>query len=451
MLASFNVSDGALPFAPLRLSADGKTLYGTTECGGIYGTNDGDIGLGTVFSIPVTGGAPTVLASFIGGTNGANPSYGLSLSADGKTLYGTTSSGGTSDNGTVFSLSLSGTNSLGATGTKSQSISFAQPATKVFGAPSFNLSASASSKLPVSFTSSDNSVATITGSNTVSIVGVGSTTITATQSGNETYAPAVAVSKTLTVNQASQKIAFVQPSAHTFTTNGSFTLAATAPGGTVSFSSGNSNILSITDSTATINGAGTTTITANQAGNSNYLAASPLTRNVTVKKASQTISPFAPISPVTYGAAPFSIILPNSTSGLPVSVTVASGPASISSNTVTITGAGTVKLSASQSGDSNYNAAPTITKSFSVAKTKQTIAFMTPASESYSNGATFNLSASATSGGTVHFTSSKTNVISISGTTATINGKGTTSITASSAATADYNAATPVAISVRVY
>jgi hypothetical protein len=64
--------------------------------------------------------------------------------------------------------------------------------------PDFNLSASASSGLPITYTSSNPNVAIIIG-NTVHIVGPGSTTITASQGGNSTYAPS---STTQTLNIA---------------------------------------------------------------------------------------------------------------------------------------------------------------------------------------------------------------------------------------------------------
>ena len=44
-------------------------------------------------------------------------------------------------------------------------------------------------------------------------------------------------------------------------------------------------------------------------------------------------------------------------SGLTVTFTIISGPATLSGNTVTITGAGMVTVEASQPGDPNYNAA----------------------------------------------------------------------------------------------
>jgi uncharacterized repeat protein (TIGR03803 family) len=99
-LASFNGTNGDAPRGDLTLSADGSTLYGMTEYGGAYSD-------GTIFSIPVTGGAPTTLLSF-DGTNGSEPYGGLTLSADGSTLYGMTTFGGTDSAGTIFSIPVTG-------------------------------------------------------------------------------------------------------------------------------------------------------------------------------------------------------------------------------------------------------------------------------------------------------------------------------------------------------
>lgn len=99
-LASFSGDNGASPTAKLTFSADGKTLYGAASSGG-------DSGNGTVFSLPATGGAIATLATFTG-ANGATPLCALTLSADGKTLYGTTSEGGADGDGTVFSVPSAG-------------------------------------------------------------------------------------------------------------------------------------------------------------------------------------------------------------------------------------------------------------------------------------------------------------------------------------------------------
>jgi uncharacterized repeat protein (TIGR03803 family) len=101
VLATFNGSNGEEPSAGLTLS--GNTLYGTTEEGGNLSLNSG-YGDGTVFSLPLSGGSLTVLASF----NGGNDSYPASLTLSGNTLYGTTFAGGVNGYGTVFSVPLSG-------------------------------------------------------------------------------------------------------------------------------------------------------------------------------------------------------------------------------------------------------------------------------------------------------------------------------------------------------
>jgi uncharacterized repeat protein (TIGR03803 family) len=98
VLASFNGTDGKYAYGDVTLV--GSTLYGMTSTGGAH--NDG-----VIFSIPVAGGTPTVLASF-NGTDGANPNGDLTLS--GSTFYGLTSGGGLTGGGTIFNISVSGGN-----------------------------------------------------------------------------------------------------------------------------------------------------------------------------------------------------------------------------------------------------------------------------------------------------------------------------------------------------
>ncbi len=79
-----------------------------------------------------------------------------------------------------------------------------------YGAAPVNINASASSNLPVTLTSSNTSVATINGDQ-VTIVGVGSSVITATQAGNSEYLPASA-SQTLVVVKANPLISITSTS-----------------------------------------------------------------------------------------------------------------------------------------------------------------------------------------------------------------------------------------------
>jgi len=112
-------------------------------------------------------------------------------------------------------------------------------------------------------------------------------------------------------------------------------------------------------------GTGTVTLIASQAGTALYKPAKPVTTSFAVLRAPQAIAPFSSILSKT-GTTTFPIIIPKTSSGLAVQVSVKSGPARFLSNTVTTTGVGTVTLAANQDGNSNYNKAPEITISFLV-------------------------------------------------------------------------------------
>ena len=102
VMAMFNGNNGAQPHGALTLI--GNCLYGATYQGGNLSLNYG-YGDGVVFSIPVSGGSLTVLASF-DGSDGSQPCASLTLSDN--TLYGTTEEGGANGDGTVFSIPVSG-------------------------------------------------------------------------------------------------------------------------------------------------------------------------------------------------------------------------------------------------------------------------------------------------------------------------------------------------------
>jgi len=85
---------------------------------------------------------------------------------------------------------------------------------------------------------------------------------------------------------------------------------------------------------------------------------------LTVTKAEQTIA-FGPLADKSYGAPPFAVNA-TASSGLAVTFTLVSGPATLSGNTVTVNDFGTVTLRASQAGNANYNAALDVDQSFTV-------------------------------------------------------------------------------------
>jgi hypothetical protein len=146
-------------------------------------------------------------------------------------------------------------------------------------------------------------------------------------------------------------------------------LGATASSGLlVSYSTANTNLISISSNVVTVLGAGTATIIASQSGSSNYLAATSVTNTLVIGKGSNTMASFTTIPTQTYSSnATVGVTLPTTSSGLPVSLSVVSGPATISGNTLTLTGTGTVVLAANQVGNSNYLPATQVTTSFTVA------------------------------------------------------------------------------------
>lgn len=102
-----------------------------------------------------------------------------------------------------------------------QTINFAALDPVPYNATPFALTAAASSGLTVSYASSNTNVATVSG-NTVTIIGAGTTTITASQAGNDNYNSATAVPQTLTVEA---------PESLTWDANGTAALQTDGGGG----------------------------------------------------------------------------------------------------------------------------------------------------------------------------------------------------------------------------
>jgi uncharacterized repeat protein (TIGR03803 family) len=90
--------DGQYPQSVLVQASDGN-FYGTTTNGGAYVSGNSG---GTVFEVTPAGGE-AVLHSFAASGDGDNPIGGLTIGSDGY-LYGTTSAGGSTGNGTVFQI-----------------------------------------------------------------------------------------------------------------------------------------------------------------------------------------------------------------------------------------------------------------------------------------------------------------------------------------------------------
>jgi hypothetical protein len=161
-----------------------------------------------------------------------------------------------------------------------------------------------------------------------------------------------------------------------------------------------------------------------------------------VVKASQTIS-FGPLADGTYGAPDFTVSA-TASSGLPVTF-AATGSCTVTVALVHVTGAGTCTITASQDGDSHYNAATPVAQSFSIAKADQTISFAAIGDQVF-GAADFGIAATATSGLPVSLAATGPCSLSspVSPAQVHISGAGTCTITASQPGDGNYNPAPDV-------
>lgn len=338
----------------------------------------------------------------------------------------------------------------------SQTITFGPLADKSTADADFTLTATASSGLPVSYSSSDLGVATITPPNTLHIVGAGNTTITASQDGDDNYLPATPVDQNQFISNAS-----LQNQSITFPAipNAVYGDAPVAPGATassgltVTYSSDNNDVATVSGSTLVITGVGTATITASQAGNGTYNPAPDETQTITVTEKELTVTGVTANDKIYDGNTDATLNL----GGASLVGVVGADDVSFSTTGALFTDAnvGTgipvnTNLVLSGVDAANYTLTqPSVTASITPAP--QTITF-NPLPAATTNTAPIDLTtyASVNSPNALTFTSSDDLVASVSGNTLTINGPGTATITASQAGGGNYAAATPVDQSITV-
>lgn len=146
-----------------------------------------------------------------------------------------------------------------------------------------------------------------------------------------------------------------------------FSPATATSGLAVSYTSSDTAVASIVDGKLHIVAPGTSTITASQAGNTDYNAAQTQTQVLSVVKKEQTIS-FASIGAKSISDADFDAGA-TASSGLAVSYTSSNeNVATIVNGQIHIVSAGTSEITASQTGNDTYNAATSITQSLMVTK-----------------------------------------------------------------------------------
>jgi hypothetical protein len=272
------------------------------------------------------------------------------------------------------------------------------------------------------------SAVSLTGINAGSYPGV----VGATFAGDSGFAPSSGVAD-LTVVKVNQTITFGALGNKIFG-DPDFTVSASATSGlTVSFAAGGT--CSVSGSTVHITGAGSCTITASQAGAANNSPAGDVSQTFSIGKASQTIT-FGALGNKIFGDADFTVSA-SATSGLTVRFG-ASGNCTVAGSTVHLTGGGSCTITASQVGDSNYNPAPDVPETFSIAKASQTITFGVLANKNFGDP-DFAVSATASSSLTITFAASGN--CTVAGSAVHLTGAGSCTITASQTGDSNYNPA----------
>ncbi|MEP0365873.1 MAG: Ig-like domain-containing protein [Cyclobacteriaceae bacterium] len=323
-------------------------------------------------------------------------------------------------------------------GKTDQTVSFGELADKVYGDAPFDISATATSSLAVSFTATG-PVSIL--DNEVTVTGAGEITITATQTGDDTFNPAPSVSQSFTVSKAS-----LSATADDQTT----TFGELIPELSISYAgfvgSDNSSDLNVLPMSATSaiagSDAGTYEITVSGGSDDNY-ELSYVSGSLTIAKADQAIT-FAAIDDVDIINGSAVTLSAFSTSELDITYTLVQGDGSIAGDVLTVNGTGTYGVEASQAGNDNYNAAISVSQIFNVTdsqKTEQTITFESLEDKVY--GDVFTLGAQASSGLSVSY-SVASGPATLSGGEVSITGVGSITIVATQAGDDTFNPAAAV-------
>ncbi len=163
--------------------------------------------------------------------------------------------------------------------------------------------------------------------------------------------------------------------------------------------------------------------------------------------ASPTIGNFSIPTQVYSSGATFTITDPSSNSTGAFSYTSSdTNIATVSGSTVSILQVGTVTITATQAAAGNYTSG-TATASLNIDTATPTISSFSIPTQVYSSGATFTITPpSSNSNGAFLYTSSNTNIASVSGSTVSILQVGTVTITATQAAAGNYTSGTATAL-----
>jgi hypothetical protein len=344
-------------------------------------------------------------------------------------------------------------------GRAGQSVAFgSNPPSPALVGGVYAVSVSASSGLPVTLSASG---ACSAAGGSVSLNDAGVCRLEAVQPGDETWSPARA-EQTFTVVEApvvrvAQSIAFGSTAPAGATFGGPvYAVSASASSGlpvSLSLASASAGVCSLAGSTISFVGVGTCTVRANQAGSALYEAAAQAQQSFAVAKAPQSVS-FTSSAPsgAVFGGPAYTVSA-TASSGLAVSFSLtpsSAGVCSLAGSTVSLVGVGTCTILADQAGNANYDPATQVQQTFAVAKTPQTITFTSTPPTVDGSVFFYNVSATATSGLSVSFSTPSSGVCALFGAWVLFYGNGTCLVRGDQAGNASWEPAPQVQQSIVV-
>jgi hypothetical protein len=263
-------------------------------------------------------------------------------------------------------------------GKKSQTITFTStPPTSPSVGGTYNVAATATSSLPVTFSIAAGSSCSLTGS-TVSFDSSGTCTVNANQAGDSTWLAAPQAQQSFQIaGKKSQAITITSTAPTTAAVDGTYQVTATTTSNLAISFSGTASICTVgatstsgsplvSAATVTFVGAGTCVITAKQPGDATWSAASPVTQSFPVAKGSQTITLTSTMPTnatvgdtytvtATGGKSTNAVIFTSAT-------TAVCTTGGTDGSTVTFAAAGTCTINVNQAGDVNYNPASQVSQ-----------------------------------------------------------------------------------------
>jgi hypothetical protein len=250
------------------------------------------------------------------------------------------------------------------------------------------------------------------GSVNVTMLDVGTCSITTTSIPNEFYEEGGPLTASIEILPRPQSITFAAQAAQPFILNGTFELsplASASSGLAIDYTSESADICSVIGTTVTMRAVGACLVAAAQAGDRTWKPALSVSQMIDVQpslKQAQVID-FPVQNPIfqdgtsgaTYAISPLAV----ASSGLPVSYRVLSpGVCSLSGTTLTVDGLGACQIEASQAGDDDYLPAVPVTQSVlhittpgTGVRTKPGLVFDPQDSEPFVAGDTFALTPAA--------------------------------------------------------